>query len=120
MNGSAASEPLTPFGPLPPAVPAESVIDAFGLFGEASEFTTPGLVTTGSDCRLSPTPWGVKPTGFSPPRGPSGPHCWPGTGWRTPPCGSGSARMSSAIAQLVDDSPEARAEKFALPVVYIG
>src|ERR1700742_965692 len=117
MNGSAASEPLTPFGPLPPAVPAESVIEAFGLLGDAWEFTTPGLVTTGSDCRLSPTPCGVKATGFSPPSGPSGPNVCPGTGCSTPSFGSGSASTSSAIAQLDDDSPEAIAAKLALPVV---
>jgi len=102
------------------ATAAESVIEAFGLFGDASELTTPGLVTTGSDCRLSPTPCGVKPTGLSPPSGPSGPNFWAGTGCSTPSLGSGSASTSSAIAQLDDDSPEARAEKLALPVVYIG
>src|SRR5690349_11859559 len=117
MNGSAACEPLTPFGPLPPAVPAESVIEAFGLFGDASELTTPGLVTTGSDCRLSPTPCGVKPTGLSPPSGPSGPNFWPGTGCSTPSLGSGSASTSSAIAQLGRGVPAkdvARAAKLAL------
>ena len=47
-------------------VPAESLMAALGLLGDASEFTTPGLVTTGSDFRSSPTPSGLKPTGLIP------------------------------------------------------
>src|SRR5277367_2746587 len=113
-NGSAACEPLTPVGPLPPAVPAESVIDALGLLGDASEFTTPGLVTTGSDCRSSPTPCGVKPTGLAPPSGPAGPKSCPGTGCSRPALGSGSASTSSAIAQLFGESPDVIAARLAL------
>src|ERR1700759_2928943 len=110
-------EPLTPTGPLPPAVPAESLIAALGLLGEASEFTTPGLVTTGNDLRSSPTPSGLKPTGLLPPSGPSGPNVCPGTGGSRPILGSGSVSTSSAIAQLVGDSPDSMAARLALAVV---
>src|SRR5271163_3594439 len=104
-NGSATFDPFTPTGPLPPAVPAESLMAALGLLGDASEFTTPGLVTTGYDLRSSPTPSGLKPTGLIPPSGPAGPNCCPGTGCSRPALGSGSASTSSPIAQLVADSP---------------
>lgn len=82
--------------------------------------TSPGLVTTGSDCRSSPTPSGLKPTGLTSPSGPSGPNVWPGSGCSMPALASGSASTSSAIAQLVGDSPDAMAARLALPVVYSG
>src|SRR5271169_2183316 len=108
-NGSATFDPFTPTGPLPPAVPAESLMAALGLLGDASEFTTPGLVTTGYDLRSSPTPSGLKPTGVVPPSGPSGPKVCPGAGCSNPALGSGSVSTSSAIAQLVLDNPDAMA-----------
>ncbi|COW54891.1 Uncharacterised protein [Mycobacterium tuberculosis] len=83
--------------------------------GDASELTSPGLETTGSDLRSSPTPSGLKPTGLIPPSGPSGPNAWPGTGCSMPALGSGSASTSSAIAQL--DSPVLSAVRLALAVV---
>src|ERR1700740_1193794 len=116
-NGSAACDPFTTTGPFPPAVPAESLMVALGLLGDASEFTTPGLVTTGYDLRSSPTPSGLKPTGLIPPSGPAGPNCCPGTGCSRPALGSGSTSTSSAIAQLVSESPDISAATLALAVV---
>src|SRR3984957_5666556 len=116
-NGSATFDPFTPTGPFPPAVPAESLMAALGLFGDASEFTTPGLVTTGYDLMSSPPPSGLKPTGLTPPSGPSGPNVCPGTGCSRPTLGSGSVSTSSPMAQLVGESAELIAARLALPVV---
>ena len=90
---------------------------ALGLLGDASEFTTPGLVTTGYDLRSSPTPSGLKPTGLTPPSGPSGPKVCPPSGCNIPALGSGSASTSSPIAQLVGDNPDSIAARLALAVV---
>src|SRR5271169_676498 len=116
-NGSATFDPFTPTGPFPPAVPAESLMAALGLLGDASELTTPGLVTTGYDLRSSPTPLGLNPTGLMPPRGPSGPKVCHGIGCSRPTLGSGSVSTSSAMAQLLGDSPDSNAARLALAVV---
>ncbi|CNM25383.1 Uncharacterised protein [Mycobacterium tuberculosis] len=88
--------------------------------GDASEFTTPGLVTTGYDLRSSPTPSGLKPTGLIPPSGPSGPNVCPGIGCSIPALGSGSVNTSSPIAQLVGDNPDSIAARLALAMVKTG
>ena len=62
----------------------------------------PGLAVTGSaGSRVSLTPFGVNPTGSSPPSGPYWPKRCPGTGCNIPALVSGSTSTSSAIAQLV-------------------
>ena len=93
----------------------------FALFGEPSELTVPGLAMNGATgSRLSLTPLGVNPTGFSPPSGPYLPQVWPGAGLSIPAFGSASTRTSSAIAQLDVDKPDVSAARFALPLVYAG
>ena len=89
----------------------------FGLFGEPSELTVPGLAVTGSaGSRVSLIPFGVNPTGSVPPSGPYWPNCWPETGCSMPAFVSGSTSTSSAIAQLVRQ-PENTVSTLAFAVV---
>ncbi|SHY57636.1 Uncharacterised protein [Mycobacteroides abscessus subsp. bolletii] len=103
-----------PVGPTPPVVPAPSLTSMIGAFGEASEFTRPGLPTTGKDVMPMRTPSGTKPTGSRPPSGPYLPACWPGTGCSRPSLASGSTNTSLAMAH---GSLPVSANRLALPVV---